>query len=169
MGETITWLQKLSNRIYGIPAVAQWWARRAAQRSASLDVDDEAIPFARLRKPLSTARGVLMTTGGVHLIEQTPFDMETPQVTPIADSGNATPATHHYAQLRPPRRRRRPQRDFSAGALAGVGGTEGHRRRRGITGSCTSTANCDDVDAAHRRKSRRSWADWRRFCLATFA
>ncbi|MFZ1767600.1 MAG: glycine/sarcosine/betaine reductase selenoprotein B family protein, partial [Caldilinea sp.] len=66
------------------------------------DVDDDAIPFARLRKPLSTARGVLMTTGGVHLIEQMPFDMETPQgdATYREIPVNATPAqltiTHNY-------------------------------------------------------------------------
>jgi D-proline reductase (dithiol) PrdB len=82
MHETISWLQKLSNRIYAIPAVAQWWARRAAQRSAALDGEDDAMPFARLHKPLSAARGVLITTGGVHLTEQAPFDMETPQGDP---------------------------------------------------------------------------------------
>jgi D-proline reductase (dithiol) PrdB len=76
MSEHRTWMEKLANRIYAIPAVAQLWASRAAQRSTHF-VDDGAIPFVRLSKPLSAARGVLITTGGVHLLSQPAFDMET--------------------------------------------------------------------------------------------
>lgn len=67
--------ERLNNWFYGIPAVAQWWAGRTAQRSGNLDGGGGAIPFARLRKPLSRSRVALITTGGVHLIDQPPFDM----------------------------------------------------------------------------------------------
>jgi len=74
MRENKSWVEKLANRLYAIPSVAQFWASRAAQRSAQF-VDDGAIPFARLTKPLSAARGALITTAGVHLSSQPPFDM----------------------------------------------------------------------------------------------
>lgn len=71
--------ERLNNWFYGIPAVAQWWAGRAAQRSGNLDGGQGGgqgtIPFTRLRKPLSRSRVALITTGGVHLMDQTPFDM----------------------------------------------------------------------------------------------
>ena len=76
MSENKTWLERLANRIYAIPSVAQLWASRAAQRSTQY-VDESVIPFVRLNKPLSAARGVLITTGGIHLRSQPPFDMET--------------------------------------------------------------------------------------------
>ena len=41
-------------------------------------VEEDGIPFARLVKPLSAARGALITTGGVHLRTQPPFDMANP-------------------------------------------------------------------------------------------
>lgn len=76
MGEQKTWLERILNRVYAIPSVAQLWASRAARRSAALVAEDSSIPFTRLDKPLSAARGVLITTGGVHLKTQPPFDME---------------------------------------------------------------------------------------------
>ena len=69
----LTTRERLNNWFYGIPAVAQWWAGRAAQRSGNLD--GGTIPFVRLRKPLSRSRVALITTGGVHLTDQPPFDM----------------------------------------------------------------------------------------------
>lgn len=71
----LSWSERLSNWFFGIPAVAQMWARRAAQRSGNLGDGDGAIPFARLRKPLAQARVALVTTGGIHLPDQPPFDM----------------------------------------------------------------------------------------------
>ncbi len=76
MSENKSWVEKLANRFYAIPTVAQLWASRAAQRSTRF-VDDDSIPFVKLNKPLSSARGVLITTGGIHLADQPPFDMET--------------------------------------------------------------------------------------------
>lgn len=79
--QTLSAKERLNNWFYGIPTVAQWWAKRAARRSGNLDSADPnsaapgRIPFARLRKPLAEARVALITTGGIHLPEQTAFDM----------------------------------------------------------------------------------------------
>lgn len=70
------WLQRLQNRIYAIPAVAQWWAGRFARKARSNP--DGPIPFARLGKPLAESTAALITTGGLHLRSQPPFDMQDP-------------------------------------------------------------------------------------------
>lgn len=70
-----TWREWMFNRLYSIPGVLQWWARRRAAQTA---LDTHAIPFVRLRKPLSQCVGALITTAGVHLRGQPPFDMEDP-------------------------------------------------------------------------------------------
>jgi D-proline reductase (dithiol) PrdB len=75
MADKLTWWERLNNRWYAIPAVAQWWAGRNAARSRALVEDEQAIPFAPLRKPLAGCRAALVTTGGVHLTSQEPFDM----------------------------------------------------------------------------------------------
>jgi len=69
-------LQYLQNRFYAIPAVAQWWAGRFARRVHSRP--DGPIPFTRLTKPLAECTVALITTGGVHLTSQPPFDMADP-------------------------------------------------------------------------------------------
>ncbi len=52
-----------------VPPLARWCGRRfAALRS-------DEVPFAPLRKPLHACRVALVTTGGVHLRNQTPFNM----------------------------------------------------------------------------------------------
>ena len=48
-------------------------ARRWGRRFDALTSDD--VPFTRLRKPLHSCRIALITTGGVHLRTQQPFDM----------------------------------------------------------------------------------------------
>lgn len=75
MSEHKTWLEKLANRFYAIPTVAQLWARRVARGGVQDGHAEAAIPFVRLRGPLNRARGALITTGGVHLRAQQPFDM----------------------------------------------------------------------------------------------
>lgn len=78
MAEHQTFTQRLSNRLFAVPAVAQLWARATSGRTQGLvDLSDD-IPFVRLKKPLSTCTGALFTTGGIHLIDQAPFDMENP-------------------------------------------------------------------------------------------
>lgn len=69
----IQWLQ---NRVYAIPAVAQWWAGRFVRRVHSRP--DGPIPFTRLTKPLAECTVGLITTGGVHLTSQPAFDMADP-------------------------------------------------------------------------------------------
>lgn len=69
-------LQHFQNRFYAIPAVAQWWAGRFARKAHSSP--DGPIPFVRLTKPLSECTVSLITTGGVHLTSQPPFDMDDP-------------------------------------------------------------------------------------------
>ncbi len=102
MSENLTWWQQLNNRWYAIPAVAQWWARRAAQQLQPLTADDVAIPFARLTKPLSQCRAALVTTAGVHMRSQPPFDMQNPdgdasyRAIPAAAAAEALTITHKY-------------------------------------------------------------------------
>ncbi|HRJ44938.1 MAG: hypothetical protein KJZ86_21640 [Caldilineaceae bacterium] len=69
-------LQRLQNSLYAIPAVTQWWAGRFVRRVHSRA--DGPIPFARLTKPLAECTVALITTGGVHLTSQPPFDMADP-------------------------------------------------------------------------------------------
>lgn len=73
--EELSWRQRLNNRWYAIPAVAQWWARGNVTRSRTLVAADSTIPFAPMRKPLAYSRAALITTAGVHLRNQAPFDM----------------------------------------------------------------------------------------------
>lgn len=82
MTEKRTLFERLSNRFFAIPAVAQWWAKRTAQRTNTLVDLSSGIPFATVRKPLAKARIALVTTAGVHLRTQLPFDMENPDGDP---------------------------------------------------------------------------------------
>lgn len=70
---------RVGNFLFAIPAVAQFWARLAAKKTSALVDLSGDIPFARLRKPLNRCRGALITTGGIHLLGQPPFDMENPE------------------------------------------------------------------------------------------
>lgn len=73
-----SFVERVSNWFFGIPAVAQLWAKTAARRTNAQLGAQSAIPFARLRRPLAKSRVALLTTGGVHLLDQTPFDMDDP-------------------------------------------------------------------------------------------
>lgn len=59
-----------------VPLLARLWGRRF-NALASTDV-----PFTPLGKPLGECRLALVTTGGVHLRTQKPFDMEDPRGDP---------------------------------------------------------------------------------------
>jgi D-proline reductase (dithiol) PrdB len=78
MPERTTLLQKLANRFFAIPAIAQLWAKRSSQRTALLLDPSAPIPFVQLKKPLATCRVALVTTGGIHLQDDIPFDMQNP-------------------------------------------------------------------------------------------
>jgi len=70
--------ERLSNRLFAIPAVAQFWAKMSAGRTAGLVDLSDGIPFTRLTKPLAACKVALLTTGGIHLPTQPPFDMVNP-------------------------------------------------------------------------------------------
>jgi len=76
MADNRSLAQRASNRIFGIPAVAQMWAKLSAGRTEDLVDVSGAIPFAPFDKPLSSARVALLTTGGIHMPDQPPFDMQ---------------------------------------------------------------------------------------------
>lgn len=78
MPEKLSLKEHFLNRVFSNPTMTQWWARMTAGRTESLVDLSGDIPFAKVRKPLSTGRIALLTTGGVHLPDQTPFDMENP-------------------------------------------------------------------------------------------
>lgn len=102
MHDQTSWRQRLLNRFYAIPAVTQWWARRAASRVNTSAVANEKPPFTMLRKPLAACTVALITTAGVHVRGQQPFDMENPDgdATFREIPANATPdtltITHNY-------------------------------------------------------------------------
>jgi len=70
--------QRMMNRLFALPAVAQLWAKRSAKQTSTLVDLAGNIPFARLQKPLSHCSVALITTGGIHLPQQPPFDMDNP-------------------------------------------------------------------------------------------
>ena len=59
-----------------VPALARRWGRGFD----ALSFDD--VPLARIRKPLRECRIALITTGGVHLRDQPPYDMADPRGDP---------------------------------------------------------------------------------------
>lgn len=78
MAEQRTIKERLLNRAFAVPAITQWWARRNATAAAALVNKGGATPLARLTRPFAECTAALVTTAGVHLKEQTPFDMENP-------------------------------------------------------------------------------------------
>lgn len=75
-------------------------ARRWGSRFDALDFED--VPFATLRKPLRECRVALITTGGVHQVNQPPYDMADPRgdpsfrVIPADTPRNQLTITHDY-------------------------------------------------------------------------
>ena len=78
MSENLSAKEHFFNWVYSHPTVAQWWARMTAGRTGALVDLAGDIPFATVNKPLAAGRIALLTTGGVHLIDQPPFDMDNP-------------------------------------------------------------------------------------------
>ncbi|MBT1074261.1 hypothetical protein KJB29_03135 [Geobacter grbiciae] len=73
-------LSRLKNRLLArvftaFPSLAERWGRRLAMHGGE-------IPWSEPRKPLREAVVALVTTGGVHLTTQEPFDMTDPNGDP---------------------------------------------------------------------------------------
>lgn len=88
-------LRDLPNRIAvqffkHVPWLAARWAR------GHRFVEGDEIPWAPLRKPLREATVTMVTTAGVHLRSDPPFDMEDPDGDP---SFRAIPSTADRAEL----------------------------------------------------------------------
>lgn len=91
-------VRKLSSWAYRyVPGLRQLWAR-----TTSAVIEQQAIPWVSLRKPLNECRIAIITTGGVHLHEQTPFDMQDShgdpsyRVIPAATPHSDLEITHDY-------------------------------------------------------------------------
>lgn len=90
-------LYRFLGRIYThIPGLAELWASRYQARTF------EDVPFVPLRKPLNQCRMSLITTGGVHLTSQEPYDMDdsrgdpTYRVIPADAPREQLMITHNY-------------------------------------------------------------------------
>ncbi|MBI3962371.1 MAG: hypothetical protein HY335_06450 [Deinococcus sp.] len=70
------WNQALARWLVRFPALLAIWSRTRRFRKA------ETIPWMPLQKPLIQCRLALVTTAGVHLKEQPPFDMADPNGDP---------------------------------------------------------------------------------------
>jgi D-proline reductase (dithiol) PrdB len=88
-------------RLYSrIPGLARAWGRRYSRLVRPQTA--ESTPFVPLRRPLRQCRIALVTTGGVHLRSQPPFDMRDPRGDPTfrAIPSGTPPAdltiTHDY-------------------------------------------------------------------------
>jgi D-proline reductase (dithiol) PrdB len=79
-----------------LPGLARVWARRHRF------VEADGIPWAPLRKPLAESVVALVTTSGVHLKSQSPFDMDDPngdpgyRAVPVAAPRADLVITHRY-------------------------------------------------------------------------
>lgn len=78
MSEKRTLRERIANRFFAIPTVAQLWAKQTAAHTGELVDLSDGIPFAQFTKPLPQCKVAILTTGGVHLPDQQPFDMANP-------------------------------------------------------------------------------------------
>lgn len=82
--------------LFKISWIKEYWSRRYQ------GVQSSDIPWATLKKPLHQCRISLVTTGGVHLKTETPFDMEDPQgdpsfrIIPSQSQDEDLTITHNY-------------------------------------------------------------------------
>lgn len=96
MRSFLCWKNRVLARVFtAFPALAARWARK-------LDAYGEPIPWTTPRKPLPEAELAVVTTGGVHLRSQTPFDMGDPdgdpsyREIPVTSPREALTITHDY-------------------------------------------------------------------------
>jgi D-proline reductase (dithiol) PrdB len=73
MGRLATWKHRALSRVVRyVPGLVRPWAQHREF------VSHAAIPWTPLRKPITACRVALVTTAGVHLRTQPPFDMQNP-------------------------------------------------------------------------------------------
>jgi D-proline reductase (dithiol) PrdB len=90
-----------------VPAVARLWGKMAGSRMARATEDS---PWTPPKKPLREARLVLITTGGLHLKADEPFDMQDPhgdpsfRAIPSGVPDHEITVTHDYYNHRSVRR-----------------------------------------------------------------
>lgn len=88
--------RQLGALVFRLPAVQRLWARRYRA------IESNGVPWTPLRKPLHLCRVALVTSAGVHLNSDPPFDMSDPNGDPSyrvipADSSQADlKITHDY-------------------------------------------------------------------------
>lgn len=82
MAKKLTLWERLSQQFFAMPVFTQMWAKRTARRTEQIVDLEGAIPFAPFRKQLAECRVALITTAGIHLRNQTPYDMENPDGDP---------------------------------------------------------------------------------------
>lgn len=89
-------LRRLAAWFYRLPVLQRWWAARFQA------VRGKDIPWTPLASPLPQCRVALVTTGGVHLASDRPFDMSDPRgdpsyrVIPAASAPDVLTITHDY-------------------------------------------------------------------------
>lgn len=100
--ESRTLKERILNRVFAIPAIAQWWAGKTARQTKEVVALGDAIPFTPFTGTLRKARIAIVTTAGVHLSQQPPFDMENPdgdagyREIPDATDHSSLTITHKY-------------------------------------------------------------------------
>jgi D-proline reductase (dithiol) PrdB len=99
--------QRLLSRLYAaFPALTERWV---ARHPVAAETD---VPWTPLRKPLAECTVAVVTTGGVHLASQPPFDMSDPdgdpgfRVLPADAPDGELVITHDYYDARDARRDR---------------------------------------------------------------
>lgn len=91
-----SWKNRIGREVFKLPGVRELWAARYAVEAP------DTIPWAPLSKPLPECRMALVTTGGVHLQGDPPFEVDDPHGDPSfrripADApADALTITHPY-------------------------------------------------------------------------
>lgn len=102
MSENRSLIETLSNRFFGIPTVAQVWAKLTARSTTAIAGFEDGIPFHVPETPLADGTFALITTGGIHLPDQPQFDMEDPdgdasyRIIPSSVDVDEVTITHKY-------------------------------------------------------------------------
>jgi D-proline reductase (dithiol) PrdB len=76
-------MRRIKNRILAkILTPFPWLVERLVEKRPALETPFESIPWTPFTKGLENSRFAMVTTAGVHLKDQTPFDMKDPEGDP---------------------------------------------------------------------------------------